>query len=870
MTIVQYFNPNITQNKQLLFIALIFLCVPFMAHVQEYFVPPPNHVLTIEPDAGKMLHDYMNFSLAGELTNFDIGQTLEGDYPNEIVYSSDGEDIFIVNSFTNNITVLDEATGLSIANIPVGTNPLALAVNTNYMVVPCALSSDVYVVSLNDYSVAAIIPVNGEPVSVVMNETKAYIGCDIEGGFNDECAIIDLENLELENTIANFPVKIVSYTWTFNNGRNLYRFSKFEVTDDGNYIVAGNWEDKINFYNTTTGIIDYSVNTSLVKNVSKSGDGSTIIGFSDTDIYQIDIATHSLTATVNLGSLQMPFQHIGIANQDGSKAFIALSGNKTAFIDFPTLSVNTITQTYTPSWIAANTDRSKVFSGQKRSTGMDFENETVLGMHSGVSSHKGAISPISEKAVILAFSIFEGPFFYDYSDPGNISLYDYTLSGEAPEGDAPARIRITPDGQKAFIINELSHNMMVFDIPTKTFVNNIDFGGAALNIEITNDGNWAVITTSYLESELIIYDIINNQIATEIPLGTSLTNLAISSDGSKAYVRDFYNIIYVVNLDGAMSNLETEVSCGMASYMSYGWGIYSDIVLTPDDNYLFIACNYDDEVQILNTQTNSIVGQFVSGPSPYEIEFSQSGEYAVILDVSEDTYRIVDVDGASSSVVYNNPSPEEIPIRAAYSSNTNEFGIITFGNNYWEDGAILVMVDPETGEITSTIEYNEEGTGNGLQVIFDENGTPIVLTSYKVIYGESSYDLPAAAKYMAYSTESEVILVISSVNDNLSLIDLTISTIESIPLSQQDFILEQNNPNPASGYTRINYKLNTKATVSFQLFDNSGKVLKSFDKGIQNKGEYNIELNTSALKPGNYYYTLLVNNYKQTKKLVIQ
>jgi len=109
----------------------------------------------------------------------------------------------------------------------------------------------------------------------------------------------------------------------------IYNYNNFAVTNDGVYLIAGNWEDKINFYNTSTGAIDYQLDALDVKRVSKD------------NIYQVDVETYSLETTVDLGSYSMWFPCIGVVNQDGTKAFISLSTNNSAFIDFTTSSINT-------------------------------------------------------------------------------------------------------------------------------------------------------------------------------------------------------------------------------------------------------------------------------------------------------------------------------------------------------------------------------------------------------------------------------------------------------------------------------------------------------------------------------------------------
>ncbi len=722
---------------------------------------------------GKRLSDYeMNYR-SREVEVYNVGEQPEGDFPNEVVYSPDGNKIFVANRASGNVTIFDAATELVIDNVTVGSNPISLAVNDEYAVVPCALSSDVYIIDLTDNSIAAQIAVNGEPVSVVLNQNKAYIGCDTDAYYNDECAIIDLSTLQLENTITNFPVKMVSSAFTFYHGRNIYKFSKFAVTDDGAYVVAGDWDDGINFYNTVTGAIDHSIATAAVKNVSKSGDGSTIIGFSSNNVYQISTSTFSLITTVNTGAEPIWFPQIGIANQDGNKAFVSMQNNKSAIVNFSTSTLNLFPQTYTPFWVAASADRSLVYSCQARFTVLDFEQETILGQLISISSMLGAISPNTNKAVVYAFERFEGLLFYDLSDLSNITIYNYEAVGLPPEGDAPFRIKITPDGEKALIVNELSHNLTIFDVPSRTIDSFIDFDGAPRKIRITNDGNWALVITAYFESELVIIDINNATIAAEITLGTSLNSIAVNSDGTKAYVRDSSDGIFVINLDGTSSSLETQVACGNGSGISSGYGVFCNIKLTPDDEFLFIASTYEDVVQIMDTETNTIVGDFPAGSFPVHLTFSDDGEYVMALDPWNSTYTVADVNGANTSIIYSGPSTGTAPLRGNYNSVNNTFEYITFGDAVAETGAKLVTVDPATGTVLETIDYDAEGTGNGLQILNDENGDPIVLTSYKIIHGEESYDLSSKSKYMDYSPQSNVVLAIS-ITDDLYFLELTV------------------------------------------------------------------------------------------------
>jgi len=78
--------------------------------------------------------------------------------------------------------------------------------------------------------------------------------------------------------------------------------------------------------------------------------------------------------------------------------------------------------------------------------------------------------------------------------------------------------------------------------------------------------------------------------------------------------------------------------------------------------------------------------------------------------------------------------------------------------------------------------------------------------------------------------------------------------------------LEQNQPNPFNQSTIIRYRFPQNASGQINIYDNNGKLLKSYK--ANESGQTTI--NAGALKSGVYNYTLLVNGKQvDTKKLVI-
>lgn len=93
---------------------------------------------------------------------------------------------------------------------------------------------------------------------------------------------------------------------------------------------------------------------------------------------------------------------------------------------------------------------------------------------------------------------------------------------------------------------------------------------------------------------------------------------------------------------------------------------------------------------------------------------------------------------------------------------------------------------------------------------------------------------------------------------------------EQVDLQEQDYQLNQNVPNPASGITRFSFYLPQTQQVSLMVNDVTGKEMVSL---IGNKtltaGDHTLELNVADLKPGIYFYTLRTAAGATTAKMVV-
>jgi len=108
------------------------------------------------------------------------------------------------------------------------------------------------------------------------------------------------------------------------------------------------------------------------------------------------------------------------------------------------------------------------------------------------------------------------------------------------------------------------------------------------------------------------------------------------------------------------------------------------------------------------------------------------------------------------------------------------------------------------------------------------------------------------------------------VYDSKYVIPDSISNIDHDPFkSNNTFNLMQNYPNPFNPSTKISYTLPRTSMVKIKIFDILGNHIQTLLDEQQTKGDYSVEFNAIGLSSGVYFYSIITDNYEQTKKMVL-
>jgi uncharacterized protein (TIGR02145 family) len=84
-----------------------------------------------------------------------------------------------------------------------------------------------------------------------------------------------------------------------------------------------------------------------------------------------------------------------------------------------------------------------------------------------------------------------------------------------------------------------------------------------------------------------------------------------------------------------------------------------------------------------------------------------------------------------------------------------------------------------------------------------------------------------------------------------------------------NFSLEQNWPNPFNPVTIINYGVKQGGIVKICIYDMLGREVSVLVNEQKNAGYHSIEFNASSFTSGVYIYTLQVNGYSDSKKMIL-
>ena len=301
-----------------------------------------------------------------------------------------------------------------------------------------------------------------------------------------------------------------------------------------------------------------------------------------------------------------------------------------------------------------------------------------------------ATIPVGSQPWTLIASLDATKLYVGNYGDGTVSVIDAltnTVTDTLTVGPGPEFFTISKDGTKVFVANSGSNTVSVIDVATDTVTNTITVGNTPIELEVSPDGQRLFVPNQASNSVSVIDVATETVVATVGGLPTAPQFITFTADSQKAFVASVTfppNISVISN--GPIPSLITTLSAG---------GSPGELKATPDGQRVYVANTTSNDVTVIDTATNAVIGTIAVGTNPQLVDITPDGTKVFVPNYTSNDVSVIDV--ASNTVIATittGASPQGIAISPdgayAYVANTGGNSVTVI------DIATLSVIDTVT------------------------------------------------------------------------------------------------------------------------------------------------------------------------------
>jgi hypothetical protein len=226
---------------------------------------------------------------------------------------------------------------------------------------------------------------------------------------------------------------------------------------------------------------------------------------------------------------------------------------------------------------------------------------------------------------------------------------------------------------------------------------------------------------------------------------------------------------------------------------------------------------------------------------------------ANIVNNSRSSYYNVNIEGSIDLVITEIYHPEADSCKPGFTKIYPSIEVYNGGTGYAQGAMLYVLVDSLGTIIQSFSEVLDDVVGQG-SITFNCS------KYYTVPNFKGNYTLSFNIVFPKDVNNS---------NNSKSVVTCAEEFLSVIPLDEEFCSLGQNIPNPATSMTVIPYSISQEGKVSIKVMSVNGQIL--YREEIEaSSGTHYVELNTTFLSNGIYYYSMEYQGQRIVKKMTIQ
>jgi YVTN family beta-propeller protein len=580
-----------------------------------------------------------------ENANFAFGGgTVEGDGPNDAIFTPDGTTFIIAHRESRNLTLFDANTRQFVGSVDLPGAPVALDISpdSSRAVVALVDTDNAAIVDLNTLTVINTVPIGESPGAVVIMPAGDL--AVVSAAFDRQLVVIDIATGSEVRRINDIGFsQTVSFS-TLSLQRITY--SKPVLVDNDRVINLDRFRPnpqpaEIQFIDVRTGAVNRIVSPAANPNdVDIAGNGLTaVVAHANVPSLTIlDVASETVTGSVPLPE-NANFSAQVAVNNDATRAAYTISNN-TRVIDLVTGVTSSPLGTATLNDLITTPDGNRVVGVGFFGTVIDLNAGTNLGNYNQVvSTDIGAMSP--DGSLVYQVSTTFGEDIVFIKTDGTPALLGSRLSGPDFEGDRMISTAVSADGSTVVGGNRVSGNAVVFHADGSVRAQ-LGQGRRVDAVGISPDGNKAVL--AYGDSFYAgVIDLTTDTFST-VPMGRRGSQVVFSPDSQYAYIP------VVADGDGVTRiNLNTlavdgpKIPTSNMGGAGYAFSQSSGIAISPDGSTIVVAGSFDNVITFIDANSWSSLGDTFSGVFPTFVAFSPDGSTLVATNRNDNTLSVFDV-----------------------------------------------------------------------------------------------------------------------------------------------------------------------------------------------------------------------------------
>jgi YVTN family beta-propeller protein len=613
--------------------------------------------------------------------------------------------IYVANSASNNVTVIDGATNTAIATVPAGEQTYVVAVNpvTNKIYIGNLGAANVTVIDGATDTVIATVAADVDPAAIAVNPVtnKIYVvnlvgTVTVIDGVTDTAITtvsLGLESSDQDGVAVN---PVTNKIYVANSGTNEVTVID-GATDTAIATVAVGADPQVVAVNPVT-------NRIYVANVN------------DNDVTVIEGTTDTAIATVAVGTSPQ-----GVAvNPVTNKIYVANTGSdNVTVIDGATNSTSTIAVVVLPVMVVINPLTNKIYVsafGGSRTANISASSVTVIDGVTNTARTIGGVlnssfAPLESNLAVnpVTNKIYVADFRGSFGGTSNVTVID---GGSFPAtsvtvGTNPQSIAANPNTNKIYVPNPDSNNLTVIDGATNA-ITTVAAGTQPVAVAVNPVAGKIYVANSGSNNVTVIDGSANA--TTTVAAGTQPVAVAVNPVTNRIYIanRGSNNVTVI---DGA-TNATTTVAAGTQPVA---------VAVNPVTNKIYIANSGSNNVTVIDGTTNSMAA-VAAGSQPVGVAVNPVTNKIYIINSGDNSVTVID--GATNTTATVATGTLDSPVAVAVNPITNKiYCVNSFNTVTVLDGATNTTTTVIVGTQPTAVVVNQ--ATNRIYVANSDNTTVI-------------------------------------------------------------------------------------------------------------------------------------------------